>query len=194
MSMFRAVAAAVAMLVAVPLIASASGDPAIDTIGTAVSPEELAKFFVIMPDGEGLPPGSGTAAAGLPLYAEKCAMCHGENLEGLEGTGAPPLAGGRGTLATKKPFKSVESYWPYASTLYDYIWRAMPFHEPGSLTPDEVYSITAYILSFAKIIDEATVLDAKSLSEVKMPNVDGFYVDNGPDRLIYRAQGGATSK
>lgn len=194
MSMFRSVVAAAVMLATVPLMASASGDAAIDSIGTPVSPAELAKFFVIMPDGEGLPAGSGTAAAGLPLYAEKCAMCHGENLEGIDGSGAPPLAGGRGTLATNKPFKSVESYWPYASTLYDYIWRAMPFHEPGSLTPDEVYAITAYILSFGKIIDEDTVLDAKSLPKVKMPNADGFYVDNGPDRLIYRAQDGATTK
>ena len=163
-------------------------------VGMPVDPHELDRFFAVQPDGAGLPPGSGTAAAGEIVYAERCAMCHGEKLEGIEGTGAPPLAGGRGTLATAKPLKTVESYWPYASTLYDYIWRAMPFDQPGSLTPDEVYALSAYILAQGKLIDETQVLDAKSLPKVKMLNEKGFYRDGGPDRLIYRSEGQAGAK
>lgn len=163
-------------------------------VGTPVGQQELDRFFAILPDGSGLPQGSGNAAAGKTVYAEKCAMCHGEHLEGIEATGAPPLAGGRNSLTTAKPLKTVESYWPYATTLYDYIWRAMPFDQPGSLTPDEVYALSAYILAQGKIIDAHEVLDAKSLPAVKMPNANGFFRDGGPDRLIYRAEGLAGAK
>jgi len=155
-------------------------------IGTSVTDAELSAFFAILPDGEGLPAGSGNAVQGSAIYAEKCAMCHGDKLEGIYDTGAPPLAGGANSLATKQPLKTIESYWPYATTLYDYIWRTMPFHEPGSLTADEVYALSAYILSVGKIIGENEVMDAQSLPKVRMPNADGFYVDPGPDRLIYR--------
>lgn len=155
-------------------------------IGTPATATELSAFFAIPPDGEGLPPGKGNAVQGEAIYAEKCAMCHGEKLEGIHDTGAPPLAGGRNSLATKQPLKTIESYWPYATTLYDYIWRSMPFHEPGSLTADEVYALSAYILSVGKIIGEEDVMNAQSLPKVKMPNANGFYVDAGPDRLIYR--------
>jgi len=157
-----------------------------EDIGTPVTEAELSAFFAILPDGEGLPPGSGNAVQGLAIYAEKCAMCHGEKLEGIYDTGAPPLAGGAKSLATKQPLKTIESYWPYATTLYDYIWRSMPFHEPGSLTADEVYALSAYILSVGKVIGEGEVMNAQSLPKVKMPNANGFYVDPGPDRLIYR--------
>ncbi|HWK33820.1 MAG TPA: c-type cytochrome, partial [Hyphomicrobium sp.] len=90
-----------------------------EDIGTPVTEAELSAFFAILPDGEGLPPGSGNAVQGLAIYAEKCAMCHGEKLEGIYDTGAPPLAGGAKSLATKQPLKTIESYWPYATTLYD---------------------------------------------------------------------------
>jgi len=157
-----------------------------DDIGTPATEAELSAFFAIPPDGEGLPPGSGNAAQGSAIYAEKCAMCHGEKLEGIYDTGAPPLTGGANSLATEHPLKTIQSYWPYATTLYDYIWRSMPFHEPGSLTADEVYALSAYILSVGKIIGEDEVMNAQSLPKVKMPNANGFYVDPGPDRLIYR--------
>jgi cytochrome c len=139
----------------------------------------------VRPDGMGLPPGSGTYEKGQQIYAQQCAMCHGDNLEGLRNSnlpqgGGPALIGGRGTLNTPKFKITVESYWPYASTLYDYILRAMPYTAPSSLKPDEVYSLVAFILGRANIIDKKTVMDAKSLPKVQMPNRDGFYPDNRP--------------
>ena len=105
------------------------------------------------------------------------------------GVGGPPppsgqalrLIGGRGTLATKNPVMTVESYWPYATTLFDYVRRAMPFQAPGSLTADEVYSISAYILAEANVFDKTTVLDAQSLPRVQMPNREGFIPDPRPE-------------
>ena len=118
------------------------------------------------------------------LYQQQCASCHGQHLEG--GTG-DRLIGGRGSLpnsdATKAPVKTVESYWPYATTLFDYIKRAMPLPAPDSLTNDEVYALVAYILSEAKIISADTVLDAASLAKIKMPNRDGFIGDPRPDKF-----------
>lgn len=172
-----------AALAAVSL--SAPAHAAEGGFGTPVSKEELSRYFAIQPDGEGLPPGSGTAKAGAGLFAQKCAMCHGDKLQGVQAAGGPTLIGGRGSLTADKPLKTVESYWPYASTLFDYIWRAMPFTESGSLTPDEVYSISAYILEQSKIIDDKTVLDAKSLPKMVMPNANGFYDGQGPDLSAY---------
>ncbi|MFD1704724.1 c-type cytochrome [Methylopila henanensis] len=157
--------------------------------GTPVSNEELSRYFAIQPDGEGLPLGSGTAKVGAGLFAQKCAMCHGDKLQGVPATGGPALIGGRGSLSSEKPLKTVESYWPYTSTLFDYVWRAMPFTEPGSLTPDEVYAISAYILEQGKIIDDKIVLDAKSLPKVVMPNANGFYDGRGSDLSAYSGQG-----
>jgi len=153
--------------------------------GSAVGPEELAKYFSIPPDGRGLPPGSGTAAGGAKIYADSCAACHGDKMQGnpAKGIGGDRLLGGRDTLATKTPVKTVESYWPYATTLFDYIRRSMPFTAPGSLTADEIYAVSAYILSEANIIDKSTVLDARTLSPVEMPNRDGFIPDPRPDRF-----------
>lgn len=155
-------------------------------LGEPATAEELAKFFAIKPDGTGLPAGEGTATAGRQIYAEKCAQCHAPNLQGIEMLGNLALVGGRGTLTSNQPRKTVESYWPYASTLFDYIWRAMPFDRPGSLTPDDVYSLTAYILSVGKVIDEQEVLNATTLSKIVMPNANGFYDGTGPDLDIYR--------
>lgn len=156
------------------------------SVGTTVTSEELAKFFAIQPDGATLPPGQGTAAAGREIYAQRCAHCHGQRLEGIKELGGPVLVGGRGTLTSDKPLKTVESYWPYASTLFDYIWRAMPFDQPNSLTPDEVYSLSAYILSVGKIIDDRQVLNAKTLPKIIMPNANGFFDGSGPDLDMYR--------
>ena len=168
-------------------VSAAAQDPEAQ-IGTPATTEELATFFAIMPDGTGLPAGEGTAATGRQIYAEKCAHCHGQNLRGIEMLGNLALVGGRGTLASDHPRKTVESYWPYASTLFDYIWRAMPFDRPGSLAPDDVYSLTAYILAVGEIIDEQYVLNARTLAKIVMPNANGFYDGAGPDLEMYRVQ------
>jgi len=157
-------------------------------VGAPVSDRDLARYFAIQPDGEGLPPGSGTVSAGAKVYGERCAACHGDKLQGVPAAGGPALVGGRGTLASPKPLKTVESYWPYASTLYDYVWRAMPFDQPGSLSPDEVYAVSAYVLSKGGVIGEDASMDAKSLPKVEMPNAKGFYDGRGPDLSLYHAE------
>jgi cytochrome c len=155
--------------------------------GTAATADELSKFFSIPPDGRGLPPGSGNATKGAQIYAGACAACHGDKLEGnpAKGIGGDKLLGGRGTLASKSPVKTVESYWPYATTLFDYVKRSMPFNAPGSLSDDDVYSVVAYILSEAKIIPQNEIIDAKSLPKVVMPNKDGFEPDPRPELQLY---------
>ncbi|MFM8552413.1 MAG: c-type cytochrome [Nitrospiraceae bacterium] len=131
----------------------------------------------VAPTGEGLPPGQGTVQAGARLYATRCSSCHG--VTGKEGP-APRLVGGQDTLATANPVKTVGSYWPYATTLYDYIRRAMPFTAPLSLTSDEVYAVTAWILAQHGIVKNDAVLDAKSLATGQMPNRNGFVSDPRP--------------
>jgi S-disulfanyl-L-cysteine oxidoreductase SoxD len=155
--------------------------------GTAASPQELAKFFSIPPSGHGLPSGSGNAADGAKVYAENCTACHGDKMQGnpAKGIGGDKLLGGRGTLASNAPVKTVESYWPYATTLFDYVKRAMPFTAPGSLTNDQVYSVVAYILSEAKIIKASEKMDAQTLPKVAMPNRDGFVPDPRPELELY---------
>jgi len=141
-------------------------------LGRLLTPEEIRKIDItVSPDGKGLPPGSGSVSAGAAVYAKSCQSCHGE-----KGAGKPQdqLTGGLGTLASAKPVKTPASYWPVATTLFDYIRRAMPITAPQSLTNDEVYAVTAYILSIDGIVPQDTVLDAKSLPRVKMPNKDGF--------------------
>jgi len=141
-------------------------------LGRRLTPEEIRKIDItVSPDGKGLPPGSGSVSAGAAVYAKSCQVCHGE-----KGAGKPQdqLTGGLGTLASGKPVKTPASYWPVATTLFDYIRRAMPITAPQSLTNDEVYAVTAYILSIDGIVPPDTVLDAKSLPRVKMPNKDGF--------------------
>lgn len=154
--------------------------------GTAVTTAELSRFFAIQPDGTGLPDGSGVSSDGEKIFANECAMCHGDKLQGIPASGAPPLAGGRGTLTRPKPLKTVESYWPYATTLFDYIKRAMPFNAPGSLTNDQVYALVAFILSKDRIIRESEVMNKSSLPEVKMPNRNGFRTYHWPDTRLFR--------
>src|SRR4029453_2432780 len=147
--------------------------------GKPPTPEEIrALGAAIAPNGEGLPGGSGTVAAGREVFAAQCARCHGPNGEG--GVGAT-LVGGQGTLRSARPLKTVGSYWPYATTLWDYINRAMPFDQPGLLKPSEVYAVAAYILNLNGIIGSADVMDAKTLPKVRMPNRDGFVSDPRPD-------------
>ena len=142
-------------------------------LGEPVSPADLAAWDIsIAPDGIGLPQGQGTSTQGEAIFAGKCQACHGE-----KGAGKPNdvLAGGIGSLAPgQTPVKTVGSYWPYATTLFDYIRRAMPYNEPKSLTADETYAVSAYILALNGVIGASDVLDAQSLPKVKMPNRDGF--------------------
>ncbi|MEC8694635.1 MAG: c-type cytochrome [Pseudomonadota bacterium] len=149
-------------------------------IGSTATPEMIAGWDIdIRPDGMGLPPGQGSVAAGEPLYEAKCASCHGLFGEG-EGRW-PVLAGGEGTLDTLHPEKTVGSYWPYASTLWDYIYRAMPYTAPQSLSNEEVYSIAAYVLYLNDIVEEDFVSNKETFARVKMPNEENFFIDNRPD-------------
>ena len=148
-------------------------------VGRAADENEIRRLGAsVGPDGDGLPEGSSTAAAGKNVYISKCAGCHG--VKG-EGGSAAPLAGGQGTLNSAKPLKTVGSYWPYATTLWDYTNRAMPFNRPGQLTSQEVYSTVAYVLYLNAIVTENQVVDAKSLPLIKMPNREGFVPDPRPD-------------
>ena len=147
--------------------------------GRAPTPEELKAWDIsISADGRELPPGSGTVAEGKDVYARRCQRCHGENGKGGDETA---LVGGQGTLATPKPLKTVGSFWPRATTLFDYTRRAMPFKNPGSLSDAQVYAVTAYLLHLNGIIGEGDKLDAQSLMKVQMPNRDGFIPDSRPD-------------
>jgi mono/diheme cytochrome c family protein len=148
-------------------------------VGRPPTADELrALGSAIAPDGTGLPPGSGTVPAGRDLFAAQCARCHGPMGEGNVG---PRLAGGQGTLASPRPLKTVGSFWPYATTLWDYVNRAMPFDRPGLLSPEEVYAAVAFVLHLNGIIEDGEVMDASSLPKVKMPNRDGFVADPRPD-------------
>ena len=141
-------------------------------LGVPASAEEVAGWaLTILPDGTGLPAGAGTAADGEAIYRQKCLACHGE-----EGQGGPNdrLAGGHGTIATPSPVKTVGSYWPYATTIFDYIRRAMPFTQPLSLTDDEVYALTAYLLQLNGIIGDE-IMNAETLPRVEMPNAGNFF-------------------
>lgn len=148
-------------------------------VGRPPSAEEIRQWDIsISPDGKGLPEGSGTAAAARETYANRCARCHGEKGEGRDSV---PIAGGQGTLKNPKPLRTVGSYWPYATTIWDYVNRAMPFDKPGTLSHDQVYALTAYVLFLNGIIPETSVIDAKSLPKVQMPNRNGFVMDPRPD-------------
>jgi len=154
------------------LAASEFGRPATQT--------EIAGWDIdIRPDGMGLPVGGGTAEQGEPLYEAKCAMCHGSFGEGVDRW--PVLAGGEDSLMEDKPEKTVGSYWPYASTLWDYIHRAMPYPQPQSLTDDEVYKITAYVLYLNDLVDYDFELNQDTFAQVEMPNEASFFVDDRPD-------------
>ena len=169
MSMLRHLAICAATLAAAPALAQAP------QFGQPIAPADLAPWDIsIGPDGVGLPPGRGTAAQGEAVYVARCQSCHGER-----GVGRPndALVGGIGSLAPgSAPVKTVGSYWPYATTLFDYVRRAMPFQESQSLTSDELYAVSAYILNLNGIIERDDALDAQSLPKVRMPNRDGFIV------------------
>jgi len=149
-------------------------------LGKPVTQAELATWDIsILPDGKGLPPGSGTPAQGAKVYAQKCTLCHGENGRGATSSalvGGAPLTSGIETV------KTISNFWGYSTTLFDFIRRAMPWQQPRSLSNDEVYALCAYILSLNKLIGENDAMNAETLPRVKMPNRDGFII-RFPDRI-----------
>ena len=167
------VLAASAILAACASSGSAPTHPTVGpNLGRAATVQEVAAWDIsIPPSGEGLPAGSGTAKQGEPVYVAQCQACHG-----AKGAGKPAdkLVGGVGSLATAQPVRTVGSYWPYATTLFDYVRRSMPVTKPMSLSDNEVYAVTAYLLHLNGIIGQDAVLDARTLPKVKMPNRDGF--------------------
>ncbi len=154
-------------------------EPSLYGLGRPATEAEIKTWDIdIDPTGAGLLPGRGTVQQGAAIYANKCAACHGPT--GTEGP-KDRLVGGQGSLATANPIKTVGSFWPYATTLYDYIYRAMPLNAPQSLVPNEVYSVVAWLLHQNGIIPANMVIDAQTLPAVKMPNRDGFVPDPRPD-------------
>ena len=158
------------------LVMSASVAYAADSpnLGTPITPADIAAWDTsILPDGRGLPAGSGTAAQGAPIYAQKCAVCHGANGKG--GAASALLPGGPITSINGTE-RTIGNFWPVSTTLFDYIRRAMPWQQPKTLTNDEVYALTAYLLVLNKVIGESDVMNAETLPKVRMPNRDGFIV------------------
>lgn len=176
MSKFRnAALIAIALCFAVPALAQA---PAKKTgLGRTALPEEIAAWDIdIRPDGLGLPKGKGSVKQGEEIYLERCAMCHGEFGEGAGRY--PVLAGGRGSLSKDNPEKTIGSFWPYLSTVFDYVRRAMPFGNAQSLTADETYAITAFLLNLNDVVKDDFVLSDENFKSVPLPNVGAFYDDD----------------
>ncbi len=169
----RNLTAVVTMILALAAYASSVAQET-PNLGRPATPAEIAGWDIsIPPDGTGLPPGSGTPEQGAVVYTQKCQSCHGE-----KGAGKPndQLVGGQGTLASKSPVRTIGSYWPYATTVFDYVRRAMPYTQSHSLTDEEVYAVTAYLLHLNGIIGARDAMNAQSLPQVKMPNRDNFIV------------------
>lgn len=155
-------------------------------IGKLATKTEIAGWDIdVRPDGVGAPKGSGNAIDGEEIYVNRCAACHGDFGEGVDRW--PVLVGGDGTLASHDPEKTTGSYWPYASTIFDYVYRSMPFGEAQTLTHDETYKLVAYLLNMNEIIDEDFVLSDKNIGKIKMPNANGFLLpDPRPDVTKYK--------
>jgi len=167
--------ALIGMVAALPLMAEPFN------LGRIATETEIRAWDIdVRPDGKGLPKGAGTVADGETIFAEKCAACHGEFGEGVDRW--PVLAGGQDSLTSERPVKTIGSYWPYLSTVFDYVNRAMPFGEAQSLTPDEVYAITAYLLYVNDIVeDEEFELSSENFTSIKLPNEANFFEDPRPD-------------
>lgn len=163
----------------IPAAWSADHEEVAYSLGHPATARDIQLWNIdVSPDGQGLPPGQGTVKQGAQIFATKCAGCHGPT--GREGPN-DVLVGGHGSLQTAKPLKTIGSYWPYATTLYDYLRRAMPFNAPQSLTPDEIYALVAWLLQQNGIVSEDAILDAHSLPRIDMPNRNGFIPDPRPD-------------
>ena len=169
MSMLRIVAVALCLVAGTHSLPAAS-----PMLGQPIAESDVALWDITVgPDGIGLPSGSGTASQGATVYASKCLACHGEN--GRGGVGVP-LSGGGPLVGPRDPILTVGNYWQYATTLFDYTRRTMPWTEPKSLTNDEVYAVTAYMLRINGIIGENDVMNSETLPKVRMPNREGFIV------------------
>lgn len=162
---------ALVTIIALPAVADTLG------VGRPALPEEIAAWSIaVMPDGRGLPPGSGNVLDGEEAWIDSCASCHGDFAEGSGNW--PVIAGGIGTLTADRPVKTVGSYWPHLSTVWDYVNRSMPFGAAQTLTPDQVYAITAYILYSNGLVDDDFELTQANFAEIKLPNNEGFFVDD----------------
>lgn len=169
------IAAALLIAVAVPLAAFGQEGPG---LGQPISAADLAPWNIdVGTDGKGLPPGGGKAESGAAIYAAKCQACHGADGKGQP---ADQLVGGQGTLDKLDQVRTVGSYWPYATTIFDYVRRAMPFNTPETLTNDEAYALTAFLLYKNGIIRENDEMNARTLPRVRMPNVNGFIYEYPP--------------
>ncbi|VDC24786.1 c-type cytochrome [Pseudogemmobacter humi] len=170
-------------LLALALIVPAFVAPALAEplgLGRPALPDEIAAWDVaVLPDGQGLRPGSGDVATGDEIFAGHCASCHGDFAEGLDSW--PVLAGGDGSLTDPRPVKTIGSYWPHLSTVYDYIHRSMPFGAAQTMSVDDTYAITAFLLYSNGLVDEDFVLTHENFTEVVLPNADGFYPDDRPE-------------
>jgi mono/diheme cytochrome c family protein len=174
----RALLAAASLLLAMMAGASMAETP---NLGKPIDEAAIANWDIsILPDGTGLPKGSGTPAQGAAIYAEKCVACHGENGKG--GGIAAALVSDQKIAGISASQKTIKNFWPYSTTIFDFIRRAMPFQMPRSLTDDEVYALTAYILAENKLIGANDTMDAQTLPKVKMPNRDNFII-RFPDRI-----------
>jgi cytochrome c len=173
MGAFLMLKIATALLLCVVLHGQNPGRPATEA-------EIKTKDLTVLPTGAGLPVGHGNAVRGKEVFKNKCAVCHNDNAEGREAQ-YPALAGGVGSLKSAKPLKTVGSYWPYATTLFDYVRRAMPYDNPRTLSADDTYAVCAFVLFKSGIVAETQDLNEKSLPQIKMPNRDGFVPDARPD-------------
>ncbi len=175
-----------AALLALAVLPTAAAQARDYGLGRTPSEAEIAEWDIdIRPDGKGLPKGSGTPEEGEAIYVEKCASCHGDFAEGAGRY--PALMGGQGTLATDEPVKTIGSYWPFASTVWDYVHRAMPFGNAQSLTDDETYALTAYLLNANDLIPYDHTLNQDNFADVTMPNEDGFHRKERPEFPDYEA-------
>lgn len=154
-------------------------------LGRAATPAEVAAWNIdVRPDGQGLPAGRGNVEQGEEIFAERCAVCHGDFAEGVDRW--PVLSGGDGTLTSERPVKTIGSYWPYLSTVFDYVNRAMPFGEAQSLKPDEVYAITAFLLYANDLVEDDFELSKENFTSVRLPNEDGFYMDDREESPVFK--------
>jgi len=179
MSTLRTAAAVSAALLLSAGVFAAESQSLSPNLGQPISPADLAPWDItIMPDGTGLPAGSGTAVQGAPIFAQKCSACHGDKGTGGEAT----MVTAGPTRATLDGGKTIANFWPYATTIFDFVRRAMPANAPKSLTNEEVYALTAYLLSLNKLIGETDVINAQTLPKVKMPNAENFII-RFPERI-----------